>query len=96
MMQTSLLFDPVYLFNAFEVVLWSVLGMVAWWARTSLRWLTFNLPLALLLFAFAASDLIEMRTGAWWNPPSLFVLKAVCGLGLIYYARVYFRHARVA
>jgi hypothetical protein len=36
-----------------------------------------------LLLLFAASDLIEARTGAWWRPPGLLALKAVCVVGLV-------------
>ena len=31
---------------------------------------------------FGVSDLIEMHTGAWWQPLELFLLKAGCVVGL--------------
>ncbi len=34
-------------------------------------------------FAFGVSDLIEARTGTWWNPPALLALNIVCVAVLI-------------
>jgi hypothetical protein len=33
---------------------------------------------ALAFFIFAISDLVEVRTGAWWKPWWLFLMKAIC------------------
>ena len=30
---------------------------------------------------FGISDLIESRTGAWWRPTGLLVLKGICSVG---------------
>jgi hypothetical protein len=35
-----------------------------------------------LLFAFAISDVVELRTGVWWRPWWLAVWKAACLAGL--------------
>lgn len=37
---------------------------------------------ALWFALFGVSDLIEMHTGAWWEPLELFVFKAACVVGL--------------
>jgi hypothetical protein len=74
----------VILFSGFEVVLWSVLAIVvAVRFRKSDSQLRRAARLAALFFVlFAISDAIEMQTGAWWRPPRLLVLKAVCLIGL--------------
>ncbi len=38
----------------------------------------------LFIVLFAASDVIEIQTGAWWRPPGLLLLKGVCLIGLIW------------
>jgi hypothetical protein len=66
------------LFNQAEAGLWFVIAlallfrlrMAAPW-----RWL---LPLAFAVFG--VSDVIEARTGAWWEPWWLLVMKAACVL----------------
>lgn len=35
------------------------------------------------LFMFGISDIIEVYTGAWWKPPWLLLLKALCVLALV-------------
>ncbi len=66
------------LFNYVEAGLWFVMAF-ALVLRGRMgrpwRWL---LPLAFA--AFGISDLIEVQTGAWWEPWWLFVMKAVCVL----------------
>jgi hypothetical protein len=51
---------------------------------------------ALLLLAtatvgFGVSDLVEMRTSAWWKPWWLFVWKAACVLAMLALFTRYFR-----
>lgn len=36
--------------------------------------------LALVFFAFGGSDVVEVRTGAWWRPWWLLIWKGVCVL----------------
>jgi len=71
-------------YNAFEVALWTVLGVVvAIRHRRSKSRLRRVAALATgLLFLFAVSDVIEMQTGAWWRPWPLLVLKGACLVGL--------------
>jgi hypothetical protein len=82
------------LFNYCEAVLWFVLGVVVMIAarRQSAvvrrnAWIT-----CAAFLAFGVTDLIEVRTGAWWTPWWLFALKAVCVLVL---AGCLFRHLKL-
>ena len=79
--------------NHMEAALWIILGIgffaYGLWKKLPLRgsWLI----VAITLLAFGGSDVVEARTGAWWRPWWLFVLKAVCvvtlSLCLIQYYR---------
>jgi len=63
-------------FNYGEAGLWFVIALVLavrLRMQRPWRWL---LPLAFA--CFGVSDLIEVQTGAWWDPWWLFVLKAAC------------------
>lgn len=64
-------------FNLVEAGLWCVIGLIVLGIAAknragSLLWL------GLAFLAFGASDLVEVRTGAWWRPWWLFVWKAAC------------------
>ncbi|WP_395743287.1 hypothetical protein [Prosthecobacter sp.] len=66
------------LFNHIEAGLWFVIALVLAMRlrmKRPWRWL---LPLSFVVFGI--SDLIEARTGAWWEPWWLFVMKAACVL----------------
>lgn len=66
--------------NLIEAVLWA--GFAVFFAAGALRgrgarrrlWLI----LSVAFVAFSLSDVIESRTGAWWRPPGLLVLKSAC------------------
>ena len=67
-------------FNLAEAGLWfvvaSVLAVKGAFSPADFRptlWL-----LGSAFFAFGVSDLIEARTGAWWDPLGLLALKASC------------------
>ncbi len=47
---------------------------------------------AVAFFAFGVSDIIEARTGSWWQPPSLLVLNIGCVIVLIV---CYIRHRKL-
>ena len=72
------------LFNQGEAALWLIIAItllvrpVPKLAKTVWRWL---LPLCFVVFG--ASDVIEAQTGAWWHPWWLFVIKALCVLGVL-------------
>ncbi len=65
-------------FNYAEALLWFIIALVLavrLRMKTPWRWL---LPLAFAVFG--VSDLIEVQTGAWWEPWWLLVMKAACVL----------------
>lgn len=65
-------------FNEAEAGLWFVIAFVlALRLRMGRPW-RWLLPLAFAVFG--VSDLIEVQTGAWWDPWWLLVMKAACVL----------------
>jgi hypothetical protein len=74
--------DLLALFNGCEAALWFAVAVI--FLRVRINGLTPHL-LAWLVLSYALfgiSDLIEMRTGAWWRPPALLVFKGACLLAL--------------
>jgi hypothetical protein len=71
--------------NLIEAVFWIVLGVVlairVWGRPAEPRRIGVIASLWLIVFGF--SDLIEMRTGAWYRPWWLLALKAACVLALV-------------
>jgi hypothetical protein len=72
--------------SAFEIVNW---GEVILWPAIGVGCLVYGLKkgsgadrilwiLAPTFVLFGISDFIELRTGAWWKPLGLLVLKAAC------------------
>ena len=47
--------------------------------------------MAIAFFFFGISDVIEARTGAWWRPLWLLVLKGACVIVLLVGFRNYYR-----
>jgi hypothetical protein len=78
--------DWVWLFNWFEVGLWSALGIAVLCGRVAppYSWFTLNLPAGLAFGAFAWSDFVETESGSWWTPWWLFPFKASCVLILLW------------
>jgi hypothetical protein len=78
--------DLTYSGNIIEAMLWFgftiVFAIKAWAAKQCLRRLFFVLAVAFLIFAI--SDLIESRTGAWWRPWWLLVMKCTYVLTFTY------------
>lgn len=74
----------VTVFNAFEAALWLMLAtFVAIHFRNAESKLRRTSRItALLLVLFAVSDVIEMKTGAWWRPAGFLMLKGLCLVGL--------------
>lgn len=72
-------------FNACEGVWWLLLaGYVGWrWRQAAAGPRRLSQITAVLLALFSVSDFIEVRTGAWWRPWPLLVLKALCVCGLV-------------
>ena len=88
--------DPVAAFNVVEAALWIILAALAALLGHRVRGLTPRLrfSLALSLFAFGVSDLVEVRTGAWWRPPGLLIYKGLCLLGIVASALLLWRNRR--
>ncbi len=82
--------EPDQAFNFFEGILWTVIGIAFAWRslrNTIYRRLQIGASVSFLLFG--VSDFIEMRTGAWYTPWTLFALKAVCVLSFLIHLRIY-------
>jgi hypothetical protein len=72
------------IFNGCEATLWLVFAViVAVRFRNSEIGIRRTARIMAVFFVlFAASDVIEMQTGAWWRPPGLLILKGACLVGL--------------
>ena len=72
-------------FNALEAGLWVILAFALLAAARSLRGKERSVAYvaAVFLCFFGLSDVIEIYTGAWWRPPWLLAIKAVCVLVLL-------------
>lgn len=72
--------DLTVIGNQLEAVLWFLFGVG--FAIRAMRKRDGHRRLAMILTAaflvFGISDLIEARTGAWWRPVWLLILKVVC------------------
>jgi hypothetical protein len=80
--------------NRIEAVLWFAFStgflLRAW--RTTGRHRRLAGILALAFLAFGVSDLIEARTGAWWRPLWLLLLKSSC---IAVFAYGFWEHLRL-
>jgi hypothetical protein len=72
-------------FNACEAVLWFAMAVALMfrYRRAAIGTRRIAQGTAAFLVLFAASDLFEMQTGAWWRPVGLLILKGVCVIGLV-------------
>lgn len=66
------------IFNYGEAGLWFVIALVLAVRLCMARPWRWLLPCAFAVFG--VSDLIEVQTGAWWDPWWLLVMKAACVL----------------
>ena len=81
-------------FNAFEALFWITMGcgfLVAARRRARRAALT-----GLFLVAFGCSDIVELRTGAWWRPWWLLLWKTVCVVALASLTTAYYQRQRQA
>src|SRR5262245_23394411 len=73
-------------FNGGEAVLWLAFAVIVavrfHGAPRRVRRTARAMAMAFILFA--VSDVIEMRTGAWWRPLGLLFFKAACLAGLLW------------
>ena len=87
--------DYVYAFNAFEALLWfSMAFACVLTARRKRGFLKRPFTAATVFVVFAMSEMIEMRTGAWWRPLWLMFLKGGCIVLLASFGIEPFRAAR--
>ena len=77
----------VEIFNLAEAGLWFIIAALLLQARlsnkTEAKYKKNLLVCGCFFIAFGISDLIEAKTGAWWQPIELFILKAVCVFGFV-------------
>jgi hypothetical protein len=82
--------------NLIEAAVWFVVSalftvkMIRVGGRLRLAFLL--LTVAFLFFGM--SDLIESETGAWWRPPWLLALKAICVASIVFGFTTYYRVRR--
>ena len=75
---------PFGLANLTEALLWAVMALVCLirgLTRPTSR--TVFYIAAVTLFLFGLSDVVEVRTGAWWSPWWLLLWKALCVVTLV-------------
>ncbi len=79
--------------NLCEAGLWLVFALIlagkGWRAQGRLRRVFIRLAAGFLVFS--VSDVIESHTGAWWRPPWLLLIKAVCVAVFYFGLREYYR-----
>lgn len=84
--------------NLIEALVWWVVAVVLWMRRrregADVRRVL--LILAVAFAVFGVSDLIEARTGAWWRPWWLLVIKACCVGVLVWGFHGWHRRLRMA
>ncbi|MBN1765482.1 MAG: hypothetical protein JW860_09520 [Sedimentisphaerales bacterium] len=71
-------------FNLGESILWFIFGLVGW--IVAIRFLEYRLLAAVtgvLFIFFGLSDLMEIKTGAWFHPWWLLLWKATCITGFL-------------
>lgn len=82
--------------NYVEAALWIVIGLVfaGFAARRSNRPRVLCLIASATFLLFGVSDIIEVRTGAWWRPWPLLALKATCICVMLVLLWAYFRERK--
>ena len=73
--------DFVTVFNAIEAAWWTGLGVLCW-RKGRGAWTSVSRTAAIFFLFFAVSDVIEIQTGAWWQPWWLASAKGACLVGL--------------
>ena len=79
--------------NYIEAAFWIVIGLVfaGFAAPRSDRRRILYLIASPTFLLFGVSDVIEVRTGAWWRPWPLLALKAACICVMLLLLWAYFR-----
>ena len=67
------------IFNLCEGIMWVVIALIlAIKAVKQRQYRRFSIWASVSFLLFGISDFIEMKTGAWWVPWPLLLLKAAC------------------
>jgi hypothetical protein len=82
--------DPGEAFNFFEGILWTAIGVTfAFRAIRNTKFRGLQIGASVSFVLFGVSDFIEMHTGAWYTPWTLFALKAACVTSFLIHLRIY-------
>jgi len=73
-------------FNILEALFWFLLSVMffRYYLKSNSLLKSKFLILSITLILFGISDMIELFTGAWYEPLGLMVLKLSCGASMIY------------
>lgn len=89
--------EPSERFNLVEGTLWVLIAVIfANRARRKTEFRNLQIAASVAFLAFGISDFIEMRTGAWFRPWPLLVLKAFCLAAFVVLLRLYVVRKRKA
>jgi len=78
--------------NYLEAIFWCTIGIAFLReAISSSKSRRLRIVLGGALVAFGGSDIVEVETGAWWQPWWLFCWKAVCLLIIVHQFVMYVR-----
>ena len=79
--------------NYIEAGLWISIGLIfaGFAVRQSTRRRILSVIASPTFLLFGVSDIIEVRTGAWWKPWPLLALKAACICVMLVLLRAYMR-----
>ena len=92
LVQFILRLEADQLFNFFEGLLWTAIGLAfTWRAFKESKYRRLQIGAAVSFLLFGISDFIEMLTGAWYTPWTLFALKAACVLSFLIHLRIYMK-----
>ena len=87
--------DVGQIFNFFEALLWISISLaLAYRSARNGEFKTLLLGASLSFFIFGISDFIEMQTGAWYTPWTLFALKAACVISFVIHLVIYSKRNR--
>ena len=77
------------IYNWVEIFLWCVIGIVFTARSFKSKFRSQALTAGITFIIFGITDIIEIQTGAWWDPWWLFAIKAICVISLFITFMVY-------